>query len=146
MNINMSVAAMVLLLLPTVGEAMETISLTQTRCQFIEAESVEHHFAARSPQQCKAINAKTSVQRLKAAQPLRLKAGDYVFRVMNRDVSYELGFWLRGTGILRWSLPSISGGGIATGGVRDYAISLEPGEYRYSCPLNPTPDYVLIVE
>ena len=28
---------------------------------------------------------------------------------------------------------------------RDYAIDLEPGEYVYSCPLNPTPDYRLIV-
>jgi len=146
MNINMSVPAMVFLLLPVVGVASETISLTQTHCQFIEAESEEFHFTASSPDQCKAINAKTSEKRLRVAQPLRLKAGDYVFRVKNRDVPYELGFWLRGAGILRWSLPSISGGGIATGGVRNYAISLEPGEYRYSCPLNPTPDYVLIVE
>ncbi len=146
MKIILSLAAMVFLLLPAVGSAMETISLTQTHCQFIEAETEEHYFTASSADQCKAINAKTAEKRLKTAQPLHLKAGDYIFRVKNRDVPYELGFWLRGAGILRWSLPSISGGGIATGKAHDYAIALEPGEYRYSCPLNPTPDYVLIVE
>ena len=146
MKIILSLAAMVFLLLPAVGSAMETISLTQTHCQFIEAESEEFHFTASSPDQCKAINAKTSEKRLRVAQPLRLKAGDYVFRVKNRDVPYELGFWLRGAGILRWRLPNISGGGIVTGSAHDYAISLQPGEYRYSCPLNLTPDYVLIVE
>ena len=140
------IAIFLLLLAPAVSQAVETINLTQTHCQFIEAETEEHHFTASSADQCKAINAKTAEKRLKTAQPLHLKAGDYIFRVKNRDVPYELGFWLRGAGILRWSLPSISGGGIATGGVRNYAISLEPGEYRYSCPLNPTPDYVLIVE
>jgi hypothetical protein len=137
---------LLLLLMPVAAQAVETISLTQTHCQFIEAEAEEHHFSADSADQCKAINAKTSEQRLKTAQPLHLKAGDYIFRVKNRDVSYELGFWLRGAGLSRWRLPDVSGGGIATGSTHDYAISLEPGEYRYSCPLNPTPDYVLIVE
>jgi hypothetical protein len=27
-----------------------------------------------------------------------------------------------------------------------YAVSLKEGEYRYFCPLNPTPDYTLIVK
>ncbi len=139
-------AILFLLLMPAISQAVETISLTQTHCQFIEAEAEEHHFTASSSEQCKTINAKTSEQRLKTAQVLRLKAGDYIFRVKNRDVPYELGFWLRGAGLSRWSLPGVSGGGIATGSAHDYAISLQPGEYRYSCPLNPTPDYVLIVE
>ncbi len=140
------VAILFLLLMPVGSEAVETITLTQTHCQFIEAEAGEHHFTANSSQQCKSINAKTSEQRLKIAPPLRLKAGDYIFRVKNRDVPYEVGFWLRGSGLSRWSLPDVSGGGIAMGATHDYAISLEPGEYRYSCPLNPTPDYVLIVK
>jgi len=138
--------ALWMLLMPVGSEAAETIPLTQTHCQFIEAEVEEHHFSAGSADQCKTINAKTAGQRLAKAQPLHLKAGDYIFRVKNRDVPYTLGFWLRGTGISRWSLPGVSGGGIATGKTHDYAISLQPGEYRYSCPLNPTPDYVLIVE
>ena len=83
---------------------------------------------------------------MKNSEPLRLKPGEYVFRVSNRDVPYRLGFWLRGAGLSRLTLPSVSGGGLHTGAVKDYTVNLEAGEYRYSCPLNPTPDYVLIVE
>ena len=43
-------------------------------------------------------------------------------------------------------LPSVSGGGLVTGTTMDYEIVLEEGEYLYSCPLNPTPDYRLIVQ
>jgi len=143
MNINI---ILLLLLMPVAAQAVETIGLTQTNCQFIEAEADAHHFTAATADQCRAINANTSEQRLKAAQPLRLKPGAYIFRVKNRDVPYELGFWLRGAGLSRWRLPGVSGGGIVTGSTHDYAISLQPGEYRYSCPLNPTPDYVLIVK
>ena len=124
----------------------EMIVLTQTACQFIEAERVDHHFNSPSADACRRINKTSQDKRLQGIQPLRLKAGDYIFRVKNRDVPYELGFWLRGAGLSRWSLPGISGGGIAAGGMHDYAVSLQAGEYRYSCPLNPTPDYVLIVE
>jgi len=125
----------------------EVIELTQTSCQFIETEhGVDHHYRSQSSHDCMAVNAKTSAQRLAQAKVLRLKAGDYVFRVKNRDVPYVLGFWLRGLGLSRFTLPGVSGGGITKGQVRDYAISLEAGEYRYSCPLNPTPDYILIVE
>jgi hypothetical protein len=42
-------------------------------------------------------------------------------------------------------LPSASGGGLTTGKSQDYPITLKPGEYVYSCPLNNTPDYKLIV-
>jgi len=66
--------------------------------------------------------------------------------VQNRDVPYELGFWLRGAGLSRLTLPSISGGGLHTGISKDYKMTLQAGEYRYSCPLNPTPDFTLIVE
>lgn len=126
--------------------AGEVIVLTQTACQFIEAEGVDHHFNSQSADTCRSINKASQDKRLQGIQPLRLKAGDYIFRIKNRDVPYELGFWLRGAGLSRWRLPGTSGGGIATGGVHDYAVALQAGEYRYSCPLNPTPDYVLIVE
>ena len=53
---------------------------------------------------------------------------------------------MRGDGIVnRATLPSVSGGGLGTGQTRDYEIDLKPGEYVYSCPLNPTPDYKLVV-
>ncbi|MBI3937769.1 MAG: hypothetical protein HY323_12395 [Betaproteobacteria bacterium] len=75
-----------------------------------------------------------------------MKRGKHVFRVTNKNVPYELGFWLRGASAAgRITLPSVSGGGIMPGGTRDYEIELKPGEYVYSCPLNNTPDYKLVV-
>ncbi len=128
------------------GWALETIELTQTACQFIEPEKGDHHYRAESYEACQHFNEQSSTGRLKRAEVLELRPGDYLFRVHNRDVPYVLGFWLRGEGLGRLILPSISGGGIETGGYKDYHITLEAGEYLYSCPLNPTPDYRLVVK
>ncbi len=141
--------ALLLLFLFNVNSALsgETIHLTQTNCQFVEAENgLDHHYKSSSSDDCVRLNAKSADQRLAKAQVLRLKAGEYLFRVKNRDVPYALGFWLRGSGFSRLTLPSVSGGGIGTGQSKDYAITLEQGKYLYSCPLNPTPDYILHVE
>ncbi len=70
----------------------------------------------------------------------------------NKDVPYELGFWLREADY-DWRNPldkltkvSVSGGGLLEGVTKDYEVELEPGEYVYSCPLNPTPDYRIEVK
>ena len=68
-----------------------------------------------------------------------------MLRVANESVPYTVGFWVRGRGLGRVTLPSASGGGLTQGTTRDYEIELVEGEYLYSCPLNPTPDYTLIV-
>jgi len=136
----------VLLLSPSALFAVETITLHQTACQFVEAEGGDKAYQASSYTACKTLNAKTGKQRVQKANVLRLKEGVYKIRVINDDVPYVLGFWLRGEGLGRVTLPSISGGGIQTGGYKDYRIKLIKGEYVYSCPLNPTPDYKLIVE
>ena len=103
-------------------------------------------YQSRSIKDCEAINAKTAKQRVGQAKPLELKPGKYVFRVTNRNVPYELGFWLCGASVAgRVTLPSVSGGGLMPGKTQDYAIELKPGEYVYSCPLNTTPDYKLVV-
>ncbi len=123
------------------------IELTQVGCQFLESEGgVDRGYSPRSAEDCKAINEKSAAARLAASKTLRLAPGRYVFRVTNKNVPYDLGFWLRGDGLLnRARLPSVSGGGLAKGTTRDYIIDLEPGEYVYSCPLNPAPDYRLVV-
>jgi len=133
-------------LFPFISEAVQVIELTQTGCQFLESEGIDHKFVTHSSRDCKAINAKTGEKRLAVAKPMQLSPGEYIFRVKNRDVPYMLGFWLRGAGFSRLTLPTVSGGGIKIGGVQDYAVTLKKGEYRYSCPLNPTPDYTLIVK
>lgn len=132
-----------------VGNAAEPriIQLTQVACQFLESEGgKDRGYKSRSIKDCEAINGGTARQRVAEARPLELKRGKYVFRVTNKNVPYELGFWLRGASAAgRITLPSVSGGGIMPGGTRDYEIELKPGEYVYSCPLNNTPDYKLVV-
>jgi len=131
----------------------EVIELTQVACQFVESEKgVDHGFETRSKADCEAINARTGGERLRKAKVLRLEPGTYTFRVTNVDVPYELGFWLREKGynpnnpLHHVTKTSISGGGLLTGQTQDYTVELAPGEYVYSCPLNPTPDYRLVVE
>lgn len=129
------------------------IPLTQVACQFIESEGgVDHNYETTRKADCDRINAETGDERVAEAEVLRLSPGEYTFRVTNLDVPYELGFWLREEDY-DWRNPihqvskiSISGGGLTTGSVKDYTVELEPGEYLYSCPLNTTPDYRLIVE
>ncbi len=130
------------------ADSATVIDLTQTGCQFVESESgVDHGYAPKSADDCKATNAESGDQRLAKAQTLKLKPGNYVFRVTNKNVPYELGFWLRGDSLIdRATLPSVSGGGLTTGATKEYAITLKPGDYVYSCPLNPTPDYRLVVD
>lgn len=129
---------------PVMGEGSVVIELHQTPCTIIEAEVTPQDFVSHKSADCVRINKDTIKTR--EFKVLRLKAGKTIFRVTNDNVSYPLGFWLRGRGIGRLTLPSVSGGGLTTGATKDYTIELKPGRYVYSCPLNPTPDYPLIVE
>jgi hypothetical protein len=142
-------AAATVLFLGGASQAAEptVIELTQVGCQFIESENgVNHGFKTTQSSDCEAINKRTAEERLKKAKVLRLKPGKYVFKVTNENVPYSLGFWVRGDGVLnRARLPSVSGGGLTMGKSKSYEIDLKPGEYVYSCPLNPTPDYKLVV-
>lgn len=136
------------LIMASTAQAAQVIELTQVPCQFLESEDgINRGYTSRSIKDCEAINDKTSRRRLAEAKPLMLKPGKYVFRVTNKNVPYELGFWLRGASLTsRVTLSGVSGGGITPGGSRDYEIDLKPGEYVYSCPLNNTPDYKLVVK
>lgn len=141
-----------LVLLPSIGLAQspQIIELTQTPCQFLESES-DQGFSSTQKADCDAINARTAKDRLKQAPVMSLAPGDYIFRVRNKNVPYELGFWLREKDydwrnpVHQLSKTSVSGGGLTEGKSQDYPVTLKPGEYLYSCPLNTTPDYTLIV-
>lgn len=135
------------------GADPQVIELTQVACQFLESENgVDRGFTTASKGDCEAINAETGQERLADASVLELEPGEYVFRVTNQDVPYQLGFWLReadyqlGNPVHKLTKTSVSGGGLGTGQTKDYAVELAPGEYLYSCPLNPTPDYRLVVK
>ena len=72
------------------------VELTQTACQFIESENgVERGYTTTRKADCEAINARTGAGRLAEAETLTLAPGRTIFRVTNRDVPYDLGFWLR---------------------------------------------------
>ncbi len=124
------------------------IVLTQVGCQFLESENrVDRGYQPQNADDCRKINTETGDQRVAEAKVLELPPGKTIFRVENKNVPYELGFWVRGEGLAgRALLPSVSGGGLVTGATQDYEIDLRPGEYVYSCPLNPTPDYKLVVK
>lgn len=77
------------------------ITLTQTGCQFLESEKgVDHGFETRSKADCEGINSETGDERLAQSRVLTLKPGSYIFRVTNKNVPYDLGFWLRGDGLI----------------------------------------------
>ena len=150
---GVTVAAMTLAFAAPVAAAPTIVKLTQTGCQFVESENgVDHGYKTASIKDCERINAKTGKDRLAKAKVLRLKPGAYVFRVTNKNVPYMLGFWLRDhdyekAGWVRKAFKtSVSGGGMHTGKTIDYRVTLKPGKYVYSCPLNPTPNYVIMVE
>jgi hypothetical protein len=121
------------------------INLTQVGCQFLEIEGKNYQYQPRNADDCKKINGETLTSRESGFKPLELKPGKYIFRVTNSNVPYPLGFYLRGKGIKQVSLPKISGGGLTQGTTKDYEVDLTAGDYVFSCPLNPTPDYPLVV-
>ncbi len=141
-----ALAAMSMLSGASVAEEAKIVELTQTACQFVEVEDKDHMYKSTKKADCEAINAKTAEERLKSAKVMTLKPGKHVFRVTNKNVPYGLGFYLRGAGLSRLSLPKVSGGGLSQGVSKDYAINLKPGTYYFSCPLNTTPDYTIKVE
>ncbi len=126
------------------SDGVTIVTLTQTPCLFLESEENPQTYTSKKKADCEAINRKTAAQRTFKA--LRLKPGQYIFRVTNKNVPYELGFWVRGQGVGRLTLPTVSGGGLTTGKTQDYKVTLVKGEYYYSCPLNPTPNYPLVIQ
>lgn len=126
------------------SDGVAIVRLTQTPCLFLESEDNPQKYSSTKKQDCEEINRKTLKSR--QLKTLTLQPGKYIFRVTNKNVPYELGFWLRGQGVSRVTLPSVSGGGLTVGKTQDYEVTLVKGSYYYSCPLNPTPGYSLIVK
>lgn len=148
---KLSVTAFTLVALGTIGTAtandVEIIELTQVNCQFVESENgTNHGFKSTMKSDCVEIHDQSGDERLAASKTIELKPGKYIFRVTNENVEYPLGFYLRGESLLdKARLPKVSGGGLELGVTKDYEITLEEGEYVYSCPLNSTLDYKLRV-
>lgn len=137
----------------TQAQAATVIDLTQIGCQFLESENgKDQGYKPKSAEDCKKINAETGKDRLAKAKVLKLKPGEYIFRVKNENVPYQLGFWLRdhdysfSNPLHKITKTSVSGGGLTLGTTKDYKVTLKAGgKYIYSCPLNPTPNYSIEV-
>jgi len=90
-----STAVALMLVAGAPSNAAEVVELTQTGCQFVEPEQKDHGYKTTKKADCEKINGDTEMGRLAGAQVMELKAGDYVFRVTNKNVPYPLGFWIR---------------------------------------------------
>ncbi|MFN3761204.1 MAG: hypothetical protein ACK4SF_18475 [Algoriphagus aquaeductus] len=84
---------------------------------------------------------------------LTLKPGQYQFKVKNQNVDKDLGFVIqraadKNVDVMKSAVPNsfttelIKKGETKMTGV----VTLEKGEYVYSCPLNPTPQYKITVK
>ena len=125
------------------ADGVTVVNLTQSPCLFLESEKDAASYTSTRKADCVGINARTLPDR--TLSTLRLAPGKTIFRVTNLNVPYTVGFYLRGKGLSRVTLPSASGGGLDEGVTKEYEIDLVSGEYLYSCPLNPTPDYKIVV-
>jgi Cupredoxin-like domain len=84
---------------------------------------------------------------------IKLKSGSYQFEVTNKGVDHEVAFFLQkesdktnkefSSALANSGLPKLlKNGETAKTGV----VELTAGKYVYSCPLNPTPHYTIVVE
>ncbi|PQB05283.1 hypothetical protein [Aureitalea marina] len=81
-------------------------------------------------------------------QTLKLKPGSYIFEVTNKGIDHAVGFVLAPKSDPDAHIQSAYvTKAIAKGATeRSNTTVLTKGEYVYFCPLNPTPQYKLIVE
>lgn len=78
---------------------------------------------------------------------LDLTPGKYVFEVTNQNVDKSLGFYLTPTSDAKAQVPNSGLSSLVAKGetARTGVVTLSAGEFQYSCPLNPTPQYKIKV-
>ncbi len=86
-------------------------------------------------------------------QELNLTSGKYRFRVVNKNVDKDLGFVIqkeedKDADVMKSAVPNSFTTAYVKKGEVQYTgvVELKNGNYVYSCPLNPTPHYKLIVK
>jgi len=83
---------------------------------------------------------------------IKLKEGDYIFEIANKNVGHQVGFVLVPKGKDASKPENHISTAYVTKAVENNTketskvTSLTKGEYIYFCPLNPTPQYTLTVE
>ena len=81
---------------------------------------------------------------------LNLKPGKYIFEVTNKKVDREVGLVVANTTDEGKAGDHIQEGYLANTvkkgeSARSQIVVLEEGNYKYFCPLNPTPEYTITV-
>ncbi len=86
-------------------------------------------------------------------QELNLTSGKYQFRVVNKNVEKDLGFVIqkeedKDADVMKTALQNSFTTAYVKKGEVQYTgvVELKDGNYVYSCPLNPTPHYKIIVK
>ena len=87
-------------------------------------------------------------------QELNLKPGKYQFRVVNKNVEKEVGFVIQKAedqknDVMKTALPNSFTASLIKKGDAQYTGIVDltkAGEYVYSCPLNPTPHYKIVID
>lgn len=81
---------------------------------------------------------------------ITLSAGVYVFEISNNNVDHAVGFVLAPQGKVdaanHIKAAYVTSPVKTNGKSRTQEVTLTKGTYVYFCPLNPTPEYILIVE
>ena len=110
------------------------IVLTPLPCRIAEQEAAPQEASDREG--CRSLNMKTFAAR--SQQVWTLAPGRYTVRVVNRQVGWPVGLWIRSD---KGESLAAAGGG-AAGETIEIEVDLAPGNYLVSLPLLPTPDYL----
>ena len=110
------------------------IVLTPLPCRIAEQEVAPQEAADREG--CRSLNMATFAAR--SQQVWTLAPGRYTVRVVNRQVGWPVGLWIRAD---KGESLAAEGGG-AAGETIEIEVDLVPGSYLVSLPLLPTPDYL----
>ncbi len=114
------------------------IVLTPLPCRIAEQEAAPS--AATDREGCRIANQTAFASR--SQQVWTLPAGRYTVRVVNREVDWPVGLWLRSD---KGNAVAAEGGG-GRGETIEVEVDLVPGNYLVSLPLLPTPDYLWQVQ
>ncbi len=79
---------------------------------------------------------------------ITLSEGTYIFEIANNDVGHNVGFVLAPKADVKKHIKNAYVTKAVANNTKGTSnkVTLEKGEYVYFCPLNPTPQYTLIVK
>ena len=126
------------------GSVQRSVDRGRDQQSHVEADVHQPVSAGPAPAQatCRAHNRERFSSR--ARNTLVLPAGRWTISVHNPYEDRPLGFWLREEKDARTTL--ISAGGVSSDRPGHWEVVLWPGTFLVSCPLSPSPDYLLVVE